>query len=447
MSHIGNNQEYQQNNRQVQQAQVQRQFSDWAVQTVNGFATAVQAKDSRFKEPAQFKQYFEDGLRKMLKDLPTYQPEEKQREVKEEEDESGRPFRQCQGCVYTWSRNAWDNGQGRIAHNNEDGTVVCSECRSEDDDSDGSVDVALDSVSLNDERSPMEDEAPDEQDELGDCSICTNPLSVNVDEEQNRLGNCVTLPQGFDEQRTPVPCGHSFHEVCIERWFIDRNYQQCPLCRAYHGHNLPQPVQEAQPDEVYLEEEEVPIVDPRSETSSQMVQNAFDAMGLRSDLDSLQQETSLIGTNYTSEDLSRRITLNYTQLSGRRENHRLVSAYNLGRYLTHYIRLNTAEGENPPSLRSICGRDRLNINPATASLSINFSNVIRRNGALRFLLTSTALWRDIRKCLVMIERGGAVSYLDRAFQDWRTANPDSDFLTDPLDDDDDDAPTADSDSD
>lgn len=47
-----------------------------------------------------------------------------------------------------------------------------------------------------------------------------------------RMGECVICSESMCETGCTLECGHTFHAMCIVRWF--RQEQSCPLCRASH---------------------------------------------------------------------------------------------------------------------------------------------------------------------------------------------------------------------
>jgi hypothetical protein len=42
---------------------------------------------------------------------------------------------------------------------------------------------------------------------------------------------CILCLEKFGETTRALPCGHCFHDKCIQKWFVNRNSHPCPVCR------------------------------------------------------------------------------------------------------------------------------------------------------------------------------------------------------------------------
>ena len=42
---------------------------------------------------------------------------------------------------------------------------------------------------------------------------------------------CTLCLEKFGETTRALPCGHCFHDKCIQKWFVNRNSHPCPVCR------------------------------------------------------------------------------------------------------------------------------------------------------------------------------------------------------------------------
>lgn len=62
-------------------------------------------------------------------------------------------------------------------------------------------------------RAPKKDRIPKEGQGDDECAVCLDDLQTTP---------CVTLP-----------CGHTFHRACAQRWFFFRAFRtrRCPICR------------------------------------------------------------------------------------------------------------------------------------------------------------------------------------------------------------------------
>ncbi|KAJ3682469.1 hypothetical protein LUZ60_015042 [Juncus effusus] len=65
------------------------------------------------------------------------------------------------------------------------------------------------------------------------------PISLSTEIEANIEECCVCLSKiNCDDTTRRLPCGHSFHQCCVDKWLLGLHRKTCPLCRVPIGVGL-----------------------------------------------------------------------------------------------------------------------------------------------------------------------------------------------------------------
>ncbi|KAJ1693914.1 hypothetical protein LUZ63_010612 [Rhynchospora breviuscula] len=72
---------------------------------------------------------------------------------------------------------------------------------------------------------------------IASLRLCADTGSAGSGKDCNECCVCLSSIKCSDTTRR-LPCGHSFHKNCVDRWLLGLRQKTCPLCRLPIGVGL-----------------------------------------------------------------------------------------------------------------------------------------------------------------------------------------------------------------